>query len=261
MPKFEELNIDVDELEEAEWTEGSYSSYDGEVPPAGTILKGFVSKMWWSKTKDEDEMLIAIFTAAENEGDLDEYNGWEAWEYLALTKGAKFRWKPFIDAFGITLTDIRSKVRLDAEDDNVGSPITHIGKFEVGGDAAWCRVVTKRERYQGEWRGKVDKWLPYEEDEEQEPEPEPTPTRRSAAKSGRTSSAPTTSRQTSSARGARKSRATEPVEDEPDDEPADEPTPARRGSGRATPARTAASAPARGRGRGRSSATDEDPPF
>jgi hypothetical protein len=262
MPKVE-LEFDLDELEDAEYTEGQFSRYSGEIPPADTILRGYVSKMWLSETSNKDEMLIAIFTAAENEGDLEEYNGWEAWEYLAMTAGAKFRWKPFIDAFGIKLGDIKNKLKLEPEDDNVGAPITHIAAFEVGGDASWCRVLTAREKYQGEWRGKVGSWLPYDEDEEAEPEPAAAPTR-SRASAARGSGAGKSEAAKPAARGSR-TRATEAVEEAPEEVEEAPATPARRGGRTAPPARTtapAAPAPARRGTRGRAgAAVDNEPPF
>jgi len=263
MPKFEELRFDLDELEDAEVTEGEFSRYKGDIPPAGTTLIGLVTKMWLTETSNEDEMLKVIFQAQENEGDLEEYNGYEVWDNLALIPGAKFRWKPFLDAFGITLGDLKNKMKLEPENDNVGAPVISIGKWTVGEDEAWCKITTEKEKYKGEWKGTVDKWYGYDEatDEEEDEEEPPPPPSRTRTRASAATSAKSSARGSSAAAPARRTRATEPVEDEPEEDEAEEAPAPRRGARTAKAARTQESAPARRSARGRGAATDNDPPF
>jgi hypothetical protein len=166
--------LDVNELEEAEYSDQDFASYDGEIPPADTILTARLDKMWWTMTKNDDRMLKVLIIADENTGDLEEYNGLPMWENMALTPGAKFRWAPMMEQFGFTIRDIKTKLYVESEDHpQFGAPIERVGTFEPGSDAAWCRVITKRERYDGEWRAHVARWLDYEaEAEEEEEEPE-----------------------------------------------------------------------------------------
>src|SRR5712691_3634503 len=184
MPKLktDEYNVDFDELENTEYTEGgSFTSYDGDVPAKGTILRAYVRKMWWTLTalkpdgSGEDAMIKVLVVASSNEGDTAEYNGCPFWESLALNPQSKWKWQPFLDQFGITLRDIKTKTMVADEDDNVGAPIEKIGNFIPGenSDAAWCRVVTDRSRYNGEWSAHVGSWLDYEDDGEPEEPGEP----------------------------------------------------------------------------------------
>jgi hypothetical protein len=193
MPKMrvpdEELNID--EMEEAEYTEGSFSTYDGEQPPKGTILVGVVQKMWWGYNRKEEPMLTIVWVADGNTGKNEQYDGLQVWDHITLAPSSKFRWKPFIDVMGITLREIKTGMVLAADDDNVGAPIQKIGKTWVPDtDPAYCRILTKREKFQGDFSTKVDTYMDYEEpdadaDAEDEPEeeveetPAPTRTRRS----------------------------------------------------------------------------------
>lgn len=275
MPRLRKEDVegtDVEELEEAEYTEGNYVKYDGEIPPNDTILTGYVKAMWWTRTQEkpdgtgDDPMLKVLFVAEENEGDLDEYNGMPAWENMALTKSSKFKWAPFLDHFGITIREILTdrKVTVAAEDDgDRGAPIESIGsvKFVPGSDESWCRILVSRERYNERWQAHVAGWLDYEEsedteeepeepeepeeeeaeEEEAEPEPEPAPATR-----GRRTTAPAASKGPRTAAKPTKTPAATSTR----------PAPRRSATARSEPAKTA---PAR-RGR-RSPAADAEPPF
>ena len=178
MPKLkgdDVADLDIKALDDAEWSEGDFESYDGDIPKDGTILTAYVKKMWWTRTQNDDPMLKVLVVAAENEGDEEEFDGLPMWENMALIPSVKFRWKPFIDRFGITLKEIRNNTYVADTDDQFGAPIEKIGDFEPGeeSETAWCQVVVKRSRYDGQWRAGVKKWLYLEEDEEaEEEEPE-----------------------------------------------------------------------------------------
>lgn len=257
MPKLvvEDDELDIDELEDAEYSEGQFDDYDGDIPPKGTILTGLVKKVWWTYTKDEVPMLKILFEAADNEGDLEEYNGCPFWENAALSVGAKFKWFPFLENFGLTLAQVKKNSQIEKEDDpKNGAPFIKIGKWEPGSDAAWCRIITARERYKDEWQARIGTWLPYEDDEEPEEEAEPEP----PAKPARTRAAASKPAASGTRRTARSKPEPEP-EEEPEVEEEEEKPPAR-SSRRATTAKPAAKATPRPRGRGRAPA-DDDPPF
>jgi hypothetical protein len=169
--KATDVVFDIDELEEAEYTENDFGDYEGEIPPKGTILTAYIKKMWWTDTKNQDDMIKVLVEADGNEGDLEEYNGLPLWDNLALIATAKFKWKPFIDHFGITLKDIKNKTILAAADEKMGAPIEKVGTFVPGSDDSWCRVLVARERNQdGELMAVVKKWLDYEAPEDQDPD-------------------------------------------------------------------------------------------
>ena len=301
MPKLRKddvADLDVDALDEVEYSDSEFQSYDGEVPPVGTELKGFLKSLWWTRTQvkadgsGDDPMLKALWVAAENEGDEEEYNDCPFWMNLPLIPAAKFRWAPFLAVYGITLRDLKNKTYVSSDEDQFGAPIERIDTFRPGEDSddAWCRIVTGRERYDGEWQARVKSWLPWGDEEpedeadvddgeqedgdeeyddteepdedEQDQEPEEPPARgrgRSGARTG--------SRGSQAAPPARSARAGRSAPARPAAA-----TSARSGrsSGRPAPARSAGSRAARadtkpagrGRGRGRSAAgSDEDPPF
>jgi len=218
-------------------------------------------------------MLKVLWVAAENEGEEEEFNDCPFWLNLALIGGAKFRWAPFLDNYGITLKAVKTQTDVADKDDQNGAPINKIGSFRPGEDSdeAWCRIITNRERYNGEWKPSVKTWLPYdaeeddgaydeaddeepeeEDEEEPEPEPEPEPARGRGRRSAPARSAP--DKAAAPARGTR-TRAATPAPEKP--------APARgTKSSRTAAAPAKAAAPARGRGRGKAAAGyDDEPPF
>jgi hypothetical protein len=272
-------DLDVEELDAIEYSTEQFDSYDGEVPPKDIELKGYVKKMWWTRSQAGDPMLKILWVAADNEGEEEEFNDCPFWLNYALNGGSKFRWAPFLDTYGITLRQIKKReIDLADKDDQNGAPINKIGSFKPGeeNDEAWCRIITGSERYNGEPKPAIAEWLPYdaddegegddepeededdyEEEPEDEPEPEPEPARgrgRSAARSP-ARSAPAKAETPPARRGTRAAAAAP-----------ERPAPARaargsRGSRTATAEPKAATKPAaRGRGR-RSSDDDNEPPF
>jgi hypothetical protein len=207
--KPEDTDFDLDELEEAEYSEGQFTSYDGEIPPNGTIVPGNIKKVWWTRTQNDDPMLKVLFEADET---ADEYEGLPVWENMALTAGAKFKWAPFLNFFGITLREVKTKTFVENDDDaNMGAPVTKIGTWEPDSDDSYCRIVISRERYQGEWQPHVKEWLPYDSDgepEEDEPEDEieePEPPARGRGRTARAKApAASASKARPPARGARR---------------------------------------------------------
>jgi hypothetical protein len=268
--KEDTADLDIDELDAIEYSTDTFDTYDGDIPPKDIELGGYVKKMWWTRTQNNDPMIKVLWVAAENDGDNDEYNGCPFWLNAALIGGAKFRWAPFLDNFGITLRQVKNNTDVEGEDDQFGAPINKIGSFRPGegNDEAWCRIITDREKYNGEWQPRVKEWLPWDDDgtepadeaedeepedeeyeEEEEPEPEPEPARTRGGRSTRAAarSAPEKPA-TRGARGTARTAAKTP----------EKAAPARGARGARTAAKPAAT-PARGRGRARGSS--EDPPF
>jgi hypothetical protein len=240
--KLDDNDLDLDELD-VEVEESNFQPYDGEIPPSGKVFECRITKMWLSYSADDTAMLVAL-AVVEDEGP---YEGLPIFEYMVLKASAAFKYQPFLHAFGLTLRDVKTKMDVADEDDKIGAPITAIAKWEVGSDDALCRVVTKREKYQGEWQAKIGSILPAGEDDEDEP-----------ARGARTA----TAKADPPKRGRRQVVEEEVDEaivgdededgDEPEDEPA-KPTRARRGAAAATPA-------AKKRSR-RASVDEDDAPF
>jgi hypothetical protein len=278
--KADEFSFDEEELEGAEWSEDEYSSYDGPEPPARIVLRGFVKKMWITEARSsKNDMLVVLFEAKDNVGDRAQYDGWATWDHLVLQANTKFRWQPFLNATGLTLQDIKKKMYVGEDEENNGLPIEKIGTWVPGeqNDAAWLMAVTKREFYDGESRGKVAKYLEWEdpEEDEDEPESEPTPARKAPRGSTTSSNAKPATRRSKAAEPEEEPEDEEPEDEEPE-EPEEEQESAPRGrraaakpATKAPAARTPASrsrqpaaarAPARGRGRAARGST-QDPPF
>jgi hypothetical protein len=264
----------LEDLEEAEYQEDSqYESYDGDQPPVGTELAGFIKKIWWTYSSNDDDMLKILFIADGNEGEEEEFNGCPIWENYSLIPTMKFKWAPFLDALGLSIRDVIKKTFVEGEEENNGQPIQKIGTWVPGSDESYCRIITGRHKYGEDWQIDVKVWLPYED---AEPEPEPEPARPSRARGGR----PTAAGQKATGRTRRKAEAENPgdqdagdVEDEDIDpdmaEDLEEETkaekPTRRAGTRRTAAATsrgpggarAAKPAARGRGRGRHDPADD----
>jgi len=279
--------LDVRELEAVEYSTEQFDYYEGDVPPVDTILRGYVKRMWWTRSANNDAMLKILWIAAENEGDLKQYDGLPVWLNAALIASAKFRWDPFLQWAQISLAAIKArKVDVDKADQN-GAPIKSIDGFHPGEDhdEAWGMILIGHEPYQGETKAIAKDWLEWEDElddsgesdedeyededetgdeegdeyeDEEEGEAEDEQPAEPPARGRRGSrSAPATA-QTRGARTAGKAPAATATRSG---------ARSARGSGSAPSGRTAA-APARGsrtasapaRGRGRRSA-DNEPPF
>lgn len=272
MPKLRKqdvADINVDELEEAEYSGGSYAKYSGEIPPADTVLTAYVKSMWWTLTQNDDAMIKVLVIADENTGDEEEFNGLPIWENMALTTGAKFKWAPFFEQFGITVQDLKdkkgnSRVVVAAEDDpNMGAPIEKIGNFTPGSDESWCRVITSREKYNGNWQAHVAEWLDYEEPDEDADEEEPEEdledeeTEDTEEEEDEQDDDVEEEETPPPARGRRTAaKASKAAPATPPRSTARKAAPARSGAAKAT-----AAAPARGRGKRAASGSADEPPF
>lgn len=185
-------SFDPDELD-VEWDDtDDYEPYDGELPKTGTLLSGYVKKMWWTFSSNDNAMIKVLWIADGNTGKTAEFNGLPVWDQIVFTPKAAFRYGPFLQVLGITLRDVFKKMDVADEDDNQGAPINKIAKLIPGEDAV-CGVITKKEKYEGDWRVKVGKFVenPDVDDDDDEPEDDERPTRtrgRAAAKPAASSS-------------------------------------------------------------------------
>jgi hypothetical protein len=251
-PTNDEFN--PDELD-VEWDDSTFDTYDGEQPPGGTALLANVKKMWWTYSSDDTAMIAVLMIAEGNNHGKEEYDGLPIWEYLVFKTSAAFKYGPFLEVTGITLKDIKTKMKVDDEDEKQGAPILAIGSFKPDTDDSVIGVITKRERYNGEWQTKAGKYLSADEieDMEDDDEPEEKPRgRRSASKAKATP------------KGARsRSKPAEPDDDDDDDDVEEVEDRPARGSRSARGTRTTkpAAKPASRRGSRRSKGDDEDVPF
>ncbi len=233
--KVDDEDLNIKELEDAEYDPdkrggGDYEEYDGEIPPKGTVLRVLVKKMWWTYSQADNPMLKVLLVADGNEGDEKEFEGLPIWENMALIASVKFRWYPFLALWGLTIRDVKTKTQVDDDpDDPNGALITEINGWEPGSEDAYCRIVTKREKYNGEWSAKADEWLSDDEadgePDDPEPEPEEKPARRGrraaaepekpAGRSRRAPARDTAKATTATRAGSRRSRSTGSDEEPP----------------------------------------------
>jgi hypothetical protein len=164
------MKLDDDEFDDkeldVEYEGPQFERYTGEVPKTGTILVGRVTKAWWRLNEDNDNQMPLIVVAEQNTGKLKEFNGLPIWEYITWTPKNSRRYQPFLQLFGLTTADVKRKMDVEPDDDNIGTPINSIADWEVGSDDALCRVVIKRDFWNDDWRAKIDwdGWLPFDID-------------------------------------------------------------------------------------------------
>jgi hypothetical protein len=188
--KTTDTSFDIEEMEEAEYEE--QERYVGPEPPAKIILNGYIQRMWLTETQAGADMLVVMFHATDNVGSYAKYNGWVRFERIALQPNTKWRWKPFLDATGLTLKALKTPdVESMEPDSRNGLVITKVGRWKPGEDSddAYVRVLTEDDFYNGERRAQVAKFLEWDEPEapDDEEEEEPRPTRRAAASTAKTS--------------------------------------------------------------------------
>jgi len=165
MPKLRDTDdLDVEALEAVEYSTERYSDYTGEIPPIGLELTGYVKRLWWTRSANDDPMLKVLWIADGNEGDLEQYNGCPFWLNAALIPGAKFRWDPFLLAYGLNLSDVKTKTYVAKEEDQNGFVIERIGTWKPGADRdeAWARIITGQELWNGSAQARADEWIAWD---------------------------------------------------------------------------------------------------
>ena len=113
-------DFDEEELENAEYEDRQdFEEYDGPEPKAKTILPGRIEAMWATTSRNGDLMFKVLFVA-ETDGhsntELRKYDGWQGWDNIVFIESAAFRYKPFLEATGITLRDIRRATEVEDEE-------------------------------------------------------------------------------------------------------------------------------------------------
>jgi hypothetical protein len=287
--KLKDDEFDTDELD-VEYEGPQFERYHGDIPKTGTILTGRVTKAWWLINDNDESQMKLMIVAEGNDGQLKEYNGLPTWETLTWTPKNARRYQPFLMNFGLTVKDIKGKMDVEAEDDNIGTPINSIAGWEPGSDDALTRFVVKRDYWNEEWRSKIDwdGWLEFDpdiyvesDDEEDDEEEEPA---RPASRRRTKPIAEPTRAASRSRRRAEPEPEEEPEDDEYDDDVEDDvdddedeqeaarparssrraaassSRPARPAARRGSDRSAKAAKPARSTGRSRSHSADE-PPF
>lgn len=268
--KLDDEDFDIDELEEAEYDpDKQYTPYQGAIPPKDTLLGGRVKNMWYTWTQNGDPMFKVIFEV-EQPG---EYDGLGVWDNVTMNSKSKWRWKPFIDALGIKLIDIKNRMDLEEEEnEKLGRKVNRIGKFVPGEDSEMAMILSGRDtRDAKNPKATVAKWMEYDEDafdedieddeeddeeeydedeeeledeEDEEEEPPARPTRKAA--SGKATAKPAVKKSASASASATR-------------------TPARtsRGTSARKPraATPAAKTPTKAAGKRRRPADEDEPPF
>lgn len=151
MPRLRWSDVDFDDLPE-EWDESGFEPYDGDQPPAGTVLNGEIDRMWYAVFSSGKEGLKVSFKAKGNRGDKEEYDGWGCLDNVSLQPNTAFRYGPLLEVLGITLDDLRRYTVVADDDDQIGTPIIKIGKVKF---PVPCSIITKSEKYDGERLAKV----------------------------------------------------------------------------------------------------------
>jgi hypothetical protein len=151
MPRLKWNDVDFDELPE-EWDDDGYEPYDGEQPPAGTLLNGEIDRMWYKEFSSGSKGFVVSFKADGNTGSREEYNGWGTLDNIVLQDNTAFRYGPLLEVLGITLDDVQRRTQTEDDEDQIGLPITRIGKVKL---PVACSIITKNEKYEGERRAKV----------------------------------------------------------------------------------------------------------
>jgi hypothetical protein len=220
--KLDDKDFNTKQLD-VEYERSEFKRYDGDIPRTGTILQSRVTKVWWTYSGDGTSAMKVLAVAEGNVGDRKKYNGLPIWDFLTFKPEAAFRYMPFLMTFEITVQDIKRRMIVANEDDNIGTPIESIGDWVVGSDDALCRVVVRNNPQYGAEPDR-EGWLPLhdedtepnepDDDDEDDDEPPARPTRRSGAKSAASSSR--------GAAGRRRQPEPEPEDEDDDDEDADE---------------------------------------
>lgn len=153
--------FDADALEEAEEGE-QFDDYEGEVPKTNTVLRGKIVGMWATKSEAGNARFPYLWVAEGNTGPLAQYNGLPVFDGVTWTEKAASFYKPFLRAFGLKAKTVQGKTTVEEEEGRFGNKITRIGKLEFSreSDDGLCRMIIKREKYEGEYRSKCKKFLP-----------------------------------------------------------------------------------------------------
>lgn len=167
--KLNKDDFDLEELDAAEEGEG-FEDYDGPIPPNKTILQMRVVQMWASKSEAGNLRFPYLAIAEGNKGDLEQYNGLPVFDGITWVKTAATWYKPFLAAFGLKLATVLNKTDVEEDEGRFGNKINKIGKWVPDRESkdGLCRMIIKRDRFEGEVRAKCGKFLPLDVADEAE---------------------------------------------------------------------------------------------
>lgn len=107
------------------------SEYIGELPPPRKALAGEITKIYVDITQNGNPILKVLYRASAESG----YEGFTAWDNVTLTAKAAFKWKPLVEALGITVSDLaRRTVTDENEVTGAGTRVVRIGSLDLSGD-------------------------------------------------------------------------------------------------------------------------------
>lgn len=167
MPKFSFAGFGSDVLEAEA---GTFTAYDGEIPPNGTILKGKIKRLVLKLNKNNDPMLNCVFEATGNAGGKNaKYDGISAWWNGNVTAQGAGYINQFLAALGAAKGFSRDEMvrwfwknglRLeDTKPTKEGTVVLAIGKLKIDPDGMPIIISSKKGTYKGEASMDVGSWL------------------------------------------------------------------------------------------------------
>lgn len=141
---------------------GDFTPYDGPIPPAG-IYSCVLKKLWLTENKNGEQMLKGVLEIAEDDKEKKQFNGYGIWFNQNVTEQGAPYVKQFLAGIGATWKEFYEKTVTADDEDNVGLPVTKIGKIKIDGDTE-VRVQGKRGKWDGEVRLEVRSFLPLDDD-------------------------------------------------------------------------------------------------
>lgn len=137
------LNFNISEEDAA--TIGT--EYIGELPPPRMALAGEITKIYCDVTQKGEPVFKVLYRASVESG----YDGYTAWDNVTLTAKAAFKWKPLIDALGISVQELATGTVTDPNDESgAGTRVVRIGKLDLSGEnTVPVYFGVKYRRYEG----------------------------------------------------------------------------------------------------------------
>jgi hypothetical protein len=173
-------DFDAEGLDEADYDDTEFPSYDGPLPPNNTWLTMRLTKAWQRYSSNSDLQFKTILVAGGGD-----YDGLTIWDNITFTEKAAFHYRPWLLAFGITAKMIKSSTVVDDDEGKFGHLVQRIGRWTPDTDDALCRVrVVRGKDQEDNPRPEAGTYRPLEDDDEGDRDEAPAPRRRAQALSG-----------------------------------------------------------------------------
>jgi len=107
-------------------------NYIGDLPPARQALPGKIRRVYLAHTANHDPVLKVLYEATDGK-----YAGFSAWDNVTLNNKAAFKWRPLVEAMGVTVDELISSTRVDVNAESVseaGLRVISIGALDLSGD-------------------------------------------------------------------------------------------------------------------------------